>query len=423
MRASAVKLPKQEQGGGKLDVEVLRKDFPILKEKVHGRPLTYLDNAATTQKPRQVLDALMHYYSTSNANIHRGVHTLSERATAAYEAARAGVQHFLNAPKPGEIIFVRGATEGINLVAQSFGKTFLKPGDEILISVLEHHSNIVPWQILCTQTGATLRVIPCNDRGELLLDEFEKLLTDRTRLVSVSYVSNAIGTVNPVKEIVARAHARGARVLVDAAQAAPHMAIDVQDLDCDFLVFSGHKMYGPTGVGVVYGKAKHLEAMPPYQGGGDMISSVTFERTQYNTIPYKFEAGTPNISGVIGLGAAVEYVTAVGLDQITAHETDLLEYATRVVSAIKDVRLIGTARRKVSVLSFTVGAIHAHDVGTILDQEGVAVRTGHHCAMPLMQRFGVDATVRASFALYNTRGEVDALAAGLRRTLEVFGRV
>lgn len=415
--------PAGSRPAGALDIARWRKDFPILKQAVHGRPLAYLDNAATTQKPRQVLDTLLHYYTASNANIHRGVHTLSERATAAYEAARATVQRFVNAPRAQEIIFVRGATEGINLVAQSFGRSILRQGDEVLISVLEHHSNIVPWQILCTEAGATLRVIPCNDQGELLLDEFHKLLGDRTRLVSIGYVSNAIGTINPVKEIVARAHERGARVLVDAAQAAPHLPIDVQDLDCDFLVFSGHKMYGPTGAGVLYGKSRHLEAMPPYQGGGDMISSVTFERTQYNVIPYKFEAGTPHISGAIGLAAAIDYVTAIGLERIAACENDLLAYATRLLGDIQGVRLIGTARHKAPVVSFTLGHIHAHDVGTVLDQEGVAVRTGHHCAMPLMDRFGVGATVRASFALYNTRREVDALAAGLRKALRVFGRV
>ena len=414
---------KGKDTGGSFEAARYRKDFPILAEKVHGKPLVYLDNAATTQKPRAVLEALNRYYSTSNANIHRGVHALSERATAEYEAARAKAQHFIHAARSQEIIFVRGATEGINLVAQSYGRNVLRSGDEVIISMLEHHSNIVPWQILCGQTGAVLRVIPCNDRGELELDAYQKLLCERTRLVAIGYVSNAIGTINPVKEITEKAHAQGARVLVDAAQAAPHLAVDVQDLGCDFLVFSGHKLYGPTGVGVVYGKRELLESMPPYQGGGDMISSVSFERTEYNVIPYKFEAGTPHISGAIGLGAAIDYVTGIGIGSIAAHEDDLLARATQVLSEVKGLRFIGTARRKAGIVSFSLGGIHAHDVGTILDQEGVAVRTGHHCAMPLMERFGVPATVRVSFALYNTPSEIDTLAAGLRKALGVFSRV
>jgi cysteine desulfurase/selenocysteine lyase len=404
-----------------LDVERIREDFPILSERVHGKPLIYLDNAATSQKPRAVLDAITRYYSRENSNVHRGVHFLSERATAAYEGARAKVRAFINAAEEREIVFVRGTTEGINLVARSYGKKFLKRGDEIVVSAMEHHSNIVPWQMLCEETGARLRVLPMNERGELLLAEFEPLLTDNTKLVSIVHVSNALGTVNPVKQIIQSAHARGVPVLLDGAQAAPHLRIDVHDLDCDFYLFSGHKLFGPTGIGVLYGKARWLEAMPPYQGGGDMILSVSFEKTVYNELPYKFEAGTPHIAGAVGLGAAIDYVTAVGIEAIGAYEDELLAYATDALAAIPGARIIGTARKKAGVLSFILSGVHAHDIGTILDHEGVAIRTGHHCAMPVMQRFGVPATARASFCFYNTRREVDALVRGLQQVRQVFG--
>ena len=404
-----------------LDVKRLREDFPILHQTVRdGRPLVYLDNAATTQKPRAVIDAIRRYYERDNANIHRGVHELSERATAAYEGARALVQRFIGASSPREIIFTRGTTEAINLVAQSFARPRVRPGDEILISTMEHHSNIVPWQMLCEQTGAVLRVVPIDDRGDLVMDELAARLGERTRLLALVHVSNALGTVNPVREIVALAHERGVPVLLDGAQAVAHARVDMRDLGCDFYAFSGHKLYGPTGIGVLYGRSELLEAMPPWQGGGDMIASVTFEKTTYNTLPYKFEAGTPHIAGGIGLGAAIEYVNAVGLDAIAAYEAELLDYATRGVSSVPGVRLIGTARRKSGVVSFVVNGVHAHDVGTILDQEGVAIRTGHHCAQPVMERFGVPATARASLALYNTRDDVDALVAALRKVAEVF---
>jgi cysteine desulfurase / selenocysteine lyase len=402
------------------DVERVRRDFPILGRLVHGKPLVYLDNAATTQKPQVVIDSLAGYYATLNANIHRGVHTLSEQATQAYEDARGTVRAFLNAADTREIVFVRSATEAINLVAQSYGRTVLKPNDEIVLSVLEHHSNIVPWQMLCEQVGARLKVIPINDAGELLLEQLEPMLTGRTRLVAIGHVSNALGTVNPVARIIAIAHRRGIPVLVDGAQAVPHLTVDVRQLDCDFYVFSGHKVYGPTGIGVLYGKASLLERMPPWQGGGDMISLVTFEKTHYNVLPYKFEAGTPNIAGTIGLGAALDYVTALGLDTIERYEHELLAYATEAVSAIDGVRLVGTAREKTGVLSFLVEGVHAHDVGTILDRAGVAIRVGHHCAMPVMQRFGVPATARASFAFYNTKQEVDRLAAAIRTVKRFF---
>lgn len=406
---------------GALDVARLRADFPILKQKVHGKPLVYLDNAATTQKPQAVLDTLLRYYVTENANVHRGVHWLSEQATQDYEAARVKVQRHLNAAHSREIIFVRGATEGINLVAHSFGRRKVQPGDEILISAMEHHSNIVPWQILCEEKGARLRVVPINDAGEFLFEEFEKLLTPRTRLVAVAHVSNALGSVNPVTEIVRAAHRQNVPVLVDGAQAVPHLPVDVRALDCDFYVFSGHKAYGPTGIGVLYGKSALLEAMPPYQGGGDMIASVTFEKTTYNVLPYKFEAGTPHIAGVIGLGAALDYLNAVGLDQVADHEDDLLAYATEAVRSVPGVRLIGTSAVKTGVLSFVMDGVHPHDMGTILDNEGIAIRTGHHCAQPVMDRFGVPATARASFALYNIREEIDALVRGLYRVKEMFG--
>ena len=404
-----------------LDVSRVREDFPILAQKVHGKPLVYLDNAATTQKPRAVIDSLVKYYSSQNANIHRGVHTLSELATYEYEKARGKVKLFINAGDSREIIFVRGTTEGVNLVAASYGKKFIKAGDEIIISAMEHHSNIVPWQMLCESTGAVLKVIPMNDQGELLIDEYAKLLNKKTKFVSVVYLSNSLGTINPIKEIVKLAHEYGVPVLVDGAQSTSHLPVDVQDLDCDFYAFSGHKLFGPTGIGVLYGKTHLLEAMPPYQGGGDMISSVTFEKTTYNALPYKFEAGTPNIAGTIALGAAIDYVQSVGLKAIGMYEQGLLTYATEKISAVTGVRIIGTARKKSSVLSFVMDNVHAHDVGTIVDQEGIAVRTGHHCTQPVMKRFGIPATARASFAFYNTTEEVDSLVNALQKVKEIFG--
>ena len=413
--------PVGETARGHFDVERIRADFPILRELIHGRPLVYLDNAATSQKPDPVIDAVANYYRHQNANIHRGVHLLSQSATEDYEAARAGVQRFIHARAASEIVFVRGTTEAINLVAQTYGRRFVGPDDEVLITAMEHHSNIVPWQILCEDKGAKLRVAPMNDRGELLPDEFEKLLSPRTRFVSVAHVSNALGTINPVKQIVNMAHAWGIPVLVDGAQAAPHLSVDVLDLDCDFYALSGHKMYGPTGIGVLYGKAELLEEMPPYQGGGDMISSVTFEKTTYNKVPHKFEAGTPDIAGVIGLGAAITYVERIGLDAIGAHEHELLNYGTDRLSAVPDVRLVGTAGEKAGVLSFVIEGIHPHDIGTILDQEGIAVRTGHHCAQPVMDFYGIPATVRASLAVYNTKEEIDVLVSGIERVKEILG--
>ncbi len=402
------------------DVEKIRRDFPILQQKIHGKPLVYLDNAATTQKPQSVIDALVNYYCEDNSNVHRGVHLLSELATAAYENSRSVVQHFINAAEPSEIIFVRGTTEAINLVAQTYGRRHVGPGDEVIISALEHHSNIVPWQMLCEEKGARLRVVAINDRGELILEEYEKFLGPKTKLVSVSHISNALGTLNPLRQIIASAHRYNVPVLIDGAQAVPRIPVDVRDLDCDFYAFSSHKLYGPTGLGILYGKAKLLDAMPPYQGGGDMISSVTFEKTTYNKLPHKFEAGTPHVAGAIGLAAAIEYVSRLGMENIATYEHDLLTYATDVVSQIPGIRLIGTAREKAGVLSFVLDPIHPHDIGTILDQQGIAIRTGHHCAQPVMQRFGVPATARASFGLYNTRAEVDALAAGLQKVKEVF---
>ena len=403
-----------------LDVAAVRQDFPILRQRVHGKPLVYLDNAATTQKPQAVIDRLVRYYTEDNGNVHRGVHWLSERATDAYEEARDIVRRFLNAGESREIVFVRGTTEAINLVAQTYGRTHVGAGDEIVISTLEHHSNIVPWQLLCEEKGARLRVIPISDSGELDLDAYEKLLGDRTRLVSVVHVSNALGTINPVDEIIRLAHRRGIPVLVDGAQAVAHMKVDVQALGCDFYALSGHKMLGPTGIGVLYATSSLLEAMPPYQSGGDMIRSVTFEQTLFNTPPYKFEAGTPDISGAIGLGTAIGYLTQVGLDRIAAHEHELLEYGTDALSRIPGVRLLGTAKQKAGILSFVVDGVHPHDIGTILDREGVAIRTGHHCCQPLMHRLAVPATARASLALYNTRDEIDALAAALGNVREVF---
>jgi cysteine desulfurase / selenocysteine lyase len=408
------------RAGPAYDVDQIRRDFPILGQTVHGKPLVYLDNAATAQKPRQVLDALNRFYVTANSNVHRGVHYLSEHATRAYEDARITVQRFLGARLPREVIFVRGSTEAINLVAQSYGRQHVGQGDEIVLSTMEHHSNIVPWQMLCEEKGARLRVIPINDAGEFSLEDYEKLLSDRTRLVAVVHVSNSLGTINPVRQVIERAHRRGIPVLLDGAQSVQHLPIDVQDLDCDFFAFSGHKIYGPTGIGVLYGKAELLEKMPPYQGGGDMISSVTFAKTTYNVLPYKFEAGTPDIAGAIGLAAALEYVTALGLDRIAAHEHDLVTYATEALASVPTLRLIGTARDKASVVSFTLEGIHPHDIGTILDQEGIAIRTGHHCCQPVMERYQVPATARASVGLYNTREEIDALVRGLEQVREVF---
>jgi len=405
----------------RLDVEAIRRDFPILRQTVHGRPLVYLDNAATSQKPQAVIDAVTRYYGAENSNVHRGVHFLSEQATQAYEGVRGTVREFLNAAEDREILFVRGTTEGINLVAQSYGRAALRAGDEVVISGMEHHSNIVPWQMVCEATGAVLRVVPITDAGEVELEVYERLLNARTRLVAIVHISNVLGSINPVKQMIAMARRWNARVLVDGAQAVPHLPVDVRDLDCDFYVFSGHKLLGPTGIGILYGRAELLEGMPPYQGGGDMISSVTFEKTRYNTIPYKFEAGTPHIAGAIGLGAAIDYVQGVGLDRIAAYEDELLGYGTAALSAIPGLRLIGTAPAKAAVLSFVLDDAHAHDVGTILDREGVAIRAGHHCAMPLMQRFGVPATARASLAFYNSRGEIDALVRAIQKVKEIFG--
>ena len=408
-----------ERGTG-LDVARLRSDFPILRLKVNGNPLAYLDNAASSQMPQAVLDRLIRYQTQEHSNIHRAVHYLSETATAAYEGARGRIQKFINAREAREVIYTRGTTDAVNLVMQGFGRAFLGRGDEIILSQLEHHSNIVPWQMLRDEKGCTLRVVPCNDAGELLLDEYAALFNERTRLVAVTHVSNALGTVNPIKQMIAQAHARGVPVLVDGAQAVPHLAVDVQDLDCDFYCFSGHKMFGPTGIGILYGKAHWLEKMQPYQGGGDMILSVSFERTVYNSIPHKFEAGTPPIAAAIGLGAAVDYLTDVGMPHIAAWEHELLTYATEQVEALPGVRIIGTAKDKASVLSFTVAGVHPHDVGTLLNEDGVAVRTGHHCAQPVMQRFAIPATARASFAFYNTFQEVDQLVAGIRRVQKIF---
>ena len=402
------------------DVEAIRQDFPILHTQVRGKKLVYLDNAATTQKPRQVIDRIVRYYTHENANVHRGVHHLSEVATAAYEGVRTIVKKHINARSEKEIVFTRGTTDGINLIAYSWGRANVAAGDEVIISAIEHHSDIVPWQMLCDFKGATLRIIPVNDEGELLLDEYEKLLSERTKLVAIGHASNALGTINPVKQIAAMAHGVGAIVVVDGAQGAPHLTIDVQDLDCDFYTFSSHKVYGPTGSGVLYGKEALLEAMPPYAGGGDMILSVTFEKTTYNALPYKFEAGTPDIAGVIGMGAALDYVNALGLENIAAHEHELLVYTAARLQEIDGLRLIGTAANKAAVISFVLEGVHPHDIGTILDQEGVAVRTGHHCAQPLMMRFNVPATGRASFGLYNTKEEADALVAGLHKVIEVF---
>lgn len=402
------------------DMTSLRKDIPVLHQKIHGKPLAYLDNAASSQRPQFVIDAVNNHEKHNHANIHRGVHKLSQRATNAYEGAREKVCTFINASSSREIIFTRGTTESINLVAHSLGLSQLKPGDEILISWMEHHSNIVPWQLICERTGAKLSTIPITDCGELDLEAFDQLLSERTKIVAIVHVSNALGTINPVKEIIDKAHSKGAMVLLDGAQAVSHMRIDVQELDCDFYAFSGHKMFAPTGIGVLYGKKALLENMPPYQGGGEMILTVTFKKTTYNTLPYKFEAGTPHISGAIGLGAAIDYLSRIDFNAIAKHERDLLEYATSRLSDLPGARVIGRARKKTGVLSFVLGDIHAHDLGTILDQEGVAVRTGHHCTMPIMEFFGVPATARASFAFYNNRNDVDQFIGGLRATLEIF---
>ncbi|MBI1807020.1 MAG: cysteine desulfurase [Ignavibacteria bacterium] len=402
------------------DVDRIRTEFPILKQRVNGKPLAYLDNAATSQKPQVVIDAMNRYYLEENSNIHRGVHFLSDKATQSYEAARKKIQRFINAASHKEIIFVRGTTEAINLVAQSYGRKYFHAGDEMIISAMEHHSNIVPWQMICEEKGLTLRVIPMNDKGELFIDKFETMLNPKTKFVAVVHVSNALGTINPVQQIIEIAHRRGVPVIVDGAQAVPHMKVDVRDLDCDFYAFSAHKMYGPTGVGVLYGKQHLLEAMPPYQGGGDMIKSVTYAKTTYNDLPNKFEAGTPNIVGGVGLGATIDFMNTLDFEAATAHEHELLEYATEVLTTIKGLRIIGTAREKASVVSFVLEGIHPHDIGTILDDDGIAIRTGHHCAQPVMQCFGIPATARASFAMYNTKEEIDALVKGIYKVIEVF---
>ncbi len=404
------------------DVEKVRQDFPILHRTIYdGRPLVYLDNAASSQKPQAVIERIDAYYRREHSNVHRGVHHLSQTATEAYEGARAQIARFIGAPDPRQVVYTRGTTEAVNLVASSYGRAHVGAGDEVVISTMEHHSNIVPWQMLCQEKGARLRVIPINDRGELCFEDFEQMLGERTKLVAVAHVSNALGTVNPVRAMIEAAHRRQIPVLLDGAQAVPHLKVDVRALDCDFYCFSGHKMFGPTGIGILYGKEHLLEAMPPYQGGGDMIETVTFERTTYNSLPHKFEAGTPHVAGAVGLGAAVEYLEALGLDAVARHEHDLLAYATARLSEIEGVRLVGTAAQKAGVLSFLPGDVHPYDAGTILDRLGIAVRTGHHCTQPLMQRLGLSGTVRASFALYNTRDEVDALVAGLHKVMQLFG--
>jgi cysteine desulfurase/selenocysteine lyase len=403
------------------DVQKIRQDFPILKEKIRGNDLVYLDNAATCQKPQVVIDSIVNLYSHDYANVHRGVHTLSVRSTDKFEGARVKVKDFINAASEKEIIFVKGATEAINLVAQTYGKANIKPGDEIIITAMEHHSNIVPWQMLCEQTGAILKVAPINLLGELIFDEFEQLINNKTRLICVVHMSNALGTINPIKRIIDAAHKKDIPVLLDGAQAIPHMVVDVQDLDCDFYVFSGHKLYAPTGVGVLYGKQALLEAMPPYQGGGDMIRRVTFEETEYNVLPYKFEAGTPNIADVVGLGAAIDYLNNIGMDKIAAYEAELLSYATVKARSIKGLRIIGEAEHKGAILSFVLDKIHPHDIGTMLDSIGIAIRAGHHCAMPVMDFYKVPATARASFAMYNTKEEIDVLMTGIESLIEVFG--
>ena len=402
------------------NAERVRADFPVLQQMVNGKPLVYLDNGATSQKPQAVIDEIVRYYTTENANVHRGVHTLSQNATEDYENARAKLRGLLNAADDHEIIYTSGTTQSINIVAQSYGRQNIGEGDEIIVSNMEHHSNIVPWQMLCEEKGAVLRVVPIDDAGELLMDEYERMLSPRTKLVSITHVSNALGTILPVEQIIELAHAQGVPVMLDGAQAVPHMAVDVRKLDCDFYVFSGHKLFGPTGTGVLYGKAELLDAMPPVQGGGEMIKSVTFEKTIYNDLPYKFEAGTPNIAGAVGLGAAVDYVQSVGFETFAAHEDELLEYGTKALESIGGLRIIGTSPRKAGILSFVIENIHPHDIGTILDSEGIAVRTGHHCAQPVMQRFQIPATARASLAMYNTKEDIDALVRGIDRVIEVF---
>jgi len=403
-----------------MDIAKIRADFPILSQEIYGKPLVYLDNAATTQKPQCVIDAISHYYACDNANVHRGVHALSERATADYEGARKIIAAFFNARSEREVIFTRGTTEAINLIASSWGGANIRAGDEVLITHMEHHSNIVPWQMLCNHVGATLKVAPINDAGELIMDAFDALLSERTRLVGVVHMSNALGTINPIESIIEKAHAVGAKVLIDGAQAAAHLAVDVQALDCDFYVTSAHKMYGPTGIGLLIGKETILESMPPYQGGGDMIRMVTFEKTEYNDLPYKFEAGTPHISGAIGFGKAIEYIQSIGFEAICNREKELLSYATAKAEAFEGLRQIGTAREKACVLSFVLDSVHPHDLGTIVDRDGIAIRAGHHCAMPVMQFFKVPATARASFSIYNTEAEVDALFVALKKAQDIF---
>ena len=416
-KSNIAEIQNQTEG---FDVEKIREDFPILHQEVNGKPLVYLDNAATSQKPKSVIDSIEKYYRGYNSNIHRGVHTLSENATEAYESARIKVRDFIHANSTKEIVFVRGATEAINLVAQSFGRNTLGSDDEIIITELEHHANIVPWQLLSQQTGAKLKYVPINDNGELVESEYKKLLNEKTRIVAVGHISNALGTINPIENMINLAHEYGAKVLIDGAQATSHTSVDVKKLDCDFYVFSGHKLFGPTGIGVLYGKEDLLEKMPPYQGGGDMIKMVTMKETQYNELPHKFEAGTPNISGVIGLGAAIDYVNKIGLENIGNHEKQLLDYANQMASEITELKFVGTAKNKTSILSFTLDGIHPHDVGTILNNEGIAIRTGHHCAMPVMEYFQIPATSRASFSFYNTHAEVDVLIEGINKCRKVF---
>ena len=402
------------------DVNRVRADFPIFRQQVNGNPLVYLDNGATSQKPQSVIDAIVEYYTTTNSNVHRGVHTMSQQATDRYEAARSKVREFINAVKEREIIFTRNTTEGVNLVAHSYGSQNIGPGDDIIVSNMEHHSNIVPWQMLCEEKGANLKVVPIDDTGELIMDEYQKMLSSRTKLVSMTHVSNSLGTILPAKQIVEMAHSYGVPVLLDGAQAVPHMPVDMQDLDCDFYVFSGHKLFGPTGIGILYGKENLLESMPPFLGGGDMIKSVTFEKTIYNDLPYKFEGGTPDIAGAIGLGAAIDYVNNLGFEHITAHEDELLRYGTEALKASTGVKIVGTASHKAGILSFVMDTAHPHDIGTILDEQGIAIRTGHHCAQPVMHRFQIPATARASLAFYNTKEDIDALIKGIDRVIEVF---
>jgi len=402
------------------DVDRIRDDFPILKQRVNGNPLVYLDNGATSQKPQSVIDAIVDYYTTTNSNVHRGVHTMSQQATDGYEGARSKIRQFINAGKDEEIIFTRNTTEGLNLVAHSYGRQNIRSGDDIIVSNMEHHSNIVPWQMLCEENGANLKVVPIDDSGELVMDEYQKMLSSRTKLVSITHVSNALGTILPAKQIVDMAHAHGAPVLLDGAQAVPHMPVDMKELDCDFYVFSGHKLFGPTGIGILYGKEDYLNSMPPFLGGGEMIKSVTFEKTIYNDLPYKFEGGTPDIAGAIGLGAAIDYVNGLGFSRITAHEEELLQYGTEALESIAGVHIVGTSAHKAGILSFVMDTAHPHDIGTILDEQGIAIRTGHHCAQPVMQRFQIPATARASLAFYNTKEDIDALVKGIDRVIEVF---